>query len=89
MSILEPRRSKGTVDKRKAWREQEQRLVERWNAAAARQRDAHAEVARHGEGSSAPSAELLLKVEAANAELEGLRREVARLKVEFTSGKRY
>jgi len=32
---------------------------------------------------------LLLKAEAANAELESLRREVARLKVEFNSGKRY
>ncbi len=76
------------MDKRKAWREQEQRLVERWNAAAARQRDAHAQIALHG-SSAAPSAELLLKVEAANAEVEALRREVARLKVEFTSGKRY
>ena len=79
------------MDKRKAWREQEQKLVERWNAAAARQRDAHAEMARQqlGDGGGGPSAEVLLKVEAANAELEALRREVARLKVEFTSGKRY
>ena len=79
------------MNKRKAWREQEQRLVERWNAAAARQRDAHAEMARQhaGDGSGAPSTELLLRVEAANAEVESLRREVARLKVEFTSGKRY
>ena len=79
------------MDKRKAWREQEQRLVERWNAAAARQRDAHAEMARQqpGNGSGGPSAEILLKVETANAELEALRREVARLKVEFTSGRRY
>jgi len=76
------------VDKRKTWREQEQRLVDRWNAAAARQRDAHAQIA-HADGSGAPRAELLLKVEAANAEIEALRREVARLKVEFTSGKRY
>ena len=79
------------MDKRKVWREQEQRLVERWNAAAARQRDAHAEMARQqpGDGNGTPSSELQLKVEAANAELEALRREVARLKVEFTSGKRY
>jgi hypothetical protein len=79
------------MDKRKAWRDQEQRLVERWNAAAARQRDAHAEIARQqpASGGSGPSAELLLKAEAANAELESLRREVARLKVEFNSGKRY
>ena len=78
------------MDKRKAWREQEQKLVERWNAAAARQRDAHAEMARQQPGTGgAPSAEILLKVEAANAELEALRREVARMKVEFTSGRRY
>ena len=78
------------MDKRKAWREQEQKLVERWNAAAARQRDAHAEMTRQQPADGGrPNAELLLKVEAANAELEALRREVARLKVEFTSGKRY
>jgi hypothetical protein len=79
------------MDKRKAWRDQEQRLVERWNAAAARQRDAHAAIAHQqpSGGGSGPSAELLLKAEAANAELEALRREVARLKVEFNSGKRY
>jgi len=79
------------MDKRKAWREQEQRLVERWNTAAARQRDAHAAIAREQQASNvaAPSAELRLKAEAADAELEALRREVARLKVEFNSGKRY
>ena len=78
------------MDKRKTWREQEQRLVERWNAAAARQRDAHAEMTRQQPaGGGMPNAELVLKVEAANAELEALRREVARMKVEFTSGKRY
>ena len=64
------------MDKRKAWREQEQRLVERWNAATERYRIAHAE-------------NLLPEAQAARAELEALRRQVARLKVEFTSGKRY
>src|SRR6185503_15174831 len=34
------------MDKRKVWREQEQRLVERWNQAEARQREAHAAIAR-------------------------------------------
>ena len=79
------------MDKRKAWREQEQQLVARWNAATARHRDAHAEIARlqPSTDNGGPSKELLLKVEAAQAELEALRREVARLKVEFNSGKRY
>lgn len=79
------------MDKRKVWREQEQQLVERWNAATARHRDAHAEIARlqPSPDSSGPSKELLLKAEAARAELEVLRRQVARLKVEFNSGKRY
>jgi len=79
------------MDKRKVWREQEQRLVERWNAAAARQRDVQAEISREplAQGASGPSAELMLKAEAARAEIETLRRQVARLKVEFNSGKRY
>lgn len=79
------------MDKRKAWREQEQRLVERWNAAAARQREVDTEIARQqpAPGETGPSAELLLKAEAARAEIETLRRQIARLKVEFNSGKRY
>jgi hypothetical protein len=79
------------VDKRKAWREQEQRLVERWNAAAARQRDVHAEISRlpPAPDNAGPSADLLLRAEAARAEIEALRRQIARLKVEFNSGKRY
>jgi hypothetical protein len=64
------------MDKRLNWREQEQQLVARWNAANERYRAAHA-------GNQADEAE------AARAELELLRRQVARLKVEFTSGKRY
>ena len=64
------------MDKRTTWREQEQQLVARWNAASERFRAAHA-------GNQAAEAE------AARAELEVLRRQVARLKVEFTSGKRY
>ena len=79
------------MDKRKAWREQEQQLVERWNAANARQRDVHAEIARQQPvpGSTGPSADLALKAEAARSEIEALRRQIARLKVEFNSGKRY
>ena len=64
------------MDKRNNWREQEQQLIARWNAANERYRAAHA-------GNQAAEAD------AARAELELLRRQVARLKVEFTSGKRY
>ena len=64
------------MDKRTTWREQEQQLIARWNAANERYRVAHAE------NQTAEAA-------AARAELEVLRRQVARLKVEFTSGKRY
>ena len=79
------------MDKRKAWREQEQKLVEQWNAAAARQRDVHAEISRlpATPDNAGPSAELLLRAEAARVEIEALRRRIARLKVEFTTGKRY
>ena len=64
------------MDKRKTWRDQEQNLVQRWNAASERFRAAHA--------GNVPS-----EVEAARAELETLRRQVARLKSEFSTGKRY
>jgi hypothetical protein len=80
------------VDKRRLWREQEQKLVDRWNAAEARHRDVHAEISRLPPGSAddgASRAELLLRAEAARLEIETLRREVARMKVEFNSGKRY
>ena len=79
------------MDKRKAWREQEQKLVEEWNAAAARQRDVHAEISRlqPTPDNSGPSADLLLKAEASRIEIEALRRKIARLKVEFSTGKRY
>ena len=80
------------MDKRKVWREQEQKLVERWNAAAGRQRDVQAEISRIALGPAdggGPSAELLLRAEAARLEIETLRKEVARMKVEFNSGKRY
>jgi hypothetical protein len=79
------------MDKRKTWREQEQQLVERWNAASDRYRDAQAEVSRHqlANGDSAPSGEIMLRAETARAELEAMRKQVARLKAEFSSGKRY
>jgi hypothetical protein len=79
------------MDKRKTWREQEQRVVESWNTAIARYRDVQAEVERErgAPGGSGASEELRLKEEAARAEVEAVRKQVARLKVEFSSGKRY
>lgn len=75
------------MDKRKAWRTQEQQLVERWNAAAARYQDVQAEISRAGGDETSEA--LLLKADGARAEMDALRRQVARLKVEFNSGKRY
>ncbi len=75
------------MDKRKAWREQEQLLVERWNAAATRYQEIQAEITQAGGEST--SAELVTKANSARAEMDAVRRQVARLKVEFTSGKRY
>jgi len=76
------------MDKRKAWRAQEQLLVERWNAAAARYREIQAEISRQASAGGA-SAELMLRAESALADIEAVRRQVARLKVEFNSGKRF
>ena len=76
------------MDKRKHWREQEQRLVERWNAAATHYREVQDELSRQPDGSG-PSEELKLRAQTALAEVEAVRRAVARLKVEFNSGKRY
>jgi len=78
------------MDRRKLWREQEQQVVERWHAAEARHRDVQAEISRHASaGGDGASEELKLKAESARAEMEAVRRQVARLKVEFVSGKRY
>ena len=72
------------MDKRKTWREQEERLVARWTAANERHRNALA-----GLSGAAPSAELKTEAQAALAEVESVRREIARLKVEFNQGRRY
>jgi hypothetical protein len=64
------------MDLKKRWRDQEQALMERWNAANERFRLAHA-------------GKVVAEVQAAQAELELLRRQVARLKSEFSTGKRY
>ncbi|HEX6297423.1 MAG TPA: hypothetical protein VFZ74_12685 [Burkholderiales bacterium] len=73
------------MDKRKRWREEEERLVARWNAAAIRYREVQAEISSQGTETEA----LKLKAQTAREEVEAVRREVARLKVEFNSGKRY
>ncbi len=73
------------MDKRKRWREEEERLVARWNAAAIRYREVQAEISSQGAETEA----LKAKAQTARAEIEAVRREVARLKVEFNSGKRY
>ena len=74
------------IDKRKLWRDQEQKLVARWNAAAARYQEIQAELSAF---SGQLTEELRLKEQSARAEIDAVRREVARLKVEFNSGKRY
>lgn len=79
------------MDKRKAWREQEQQLVEKWNAAAQRYREIMAQIAREDPftGREGPSQDIMSKAEAVRAEIEALRKKVARMKAEFNSGKRY
>jgi hypothetical protein len=73
------------MGKRNAWREQEQLLVEQWNAAAGRFRDARAAMSSQssGKGELAPDEENLLKAKAARAELETMRKPLVRLKPEF------
>jgi len=75
------------VDKRRTWRAQEQELVARWNSAVARHKDVLAEMAQAGGNSTSEA--LVLKADRARAEMDAVRRQVARLKVEFNSGKRY
>jgi len=72
-----------------AWRVQEQELVERWRAATERLRVAHVALAERAAGEGAADDTLAREAEAARAEIEGLRRQVARLKRDFLSGKRY
>jgi hypothetical protein len=79
------------VPKLAVWRQQEQQLVERWDAAVQRQRAIDAELAarRLAQADGAADDELALRAQAARAEIEALRRQVARLKREFLSGQRY
>ena len=74
--------------KRKAWREQERQLIERWNAATERHRVAQVALGvATPEGG--PSEESVRIAQAARAELDMMRKQVARLKSEFSTGKRY
>ena len=75
------------MDKRSRWRTQEQELVARWNAAVAHHNAVMAEISVAG--GAATSEALALKADSARTELEAVRRQIARLKVEFNSGKRY
>jgi len=79
------------MDKRRTWRNEEQQLLERWNAATEHCREADAEVSRQRlpQGAGTPSEECLRSAEAARVALEAMRRQVARMKVEFSTGKRY
>jgi hypothetical protein len=77
------------MDKRRAWREQEQELIGRWNAAAEREQAIRLEVTRHTQNGAAASPELQQRAERARADMDAVRREVARMKVQFYSGKRY
>ena len=79
------------MDKQKYWREQEQELINRWNAATDRYREAQAAAtlpaAPQSEGG--PTTDSMQAVEAARIELEAVRKRVARFKAEFSAGKRY
>lgn len=79
------------MQKLAVWRRQEQQLVERWNAAIERHRVVHEELSarRAAQGDGAADDELVLRVRAAQAEIDALRRQVARLKREFISGERF
>jgi predicted phage gp36 major capsid-like protein len=77
------------MDKRKAWRTQEQSLILRWNAAATRQQELQAQITRQSEAGGVPAAQLLLEAERSRSEMEAVRREVARMKVQFYTGNRY
>lgn len=74
--------------KKKVWREQEQRLLERWNAASLKYRDAQTALVQ-SKPTGGPTTEQISASDAARVELDHMRKQVARLKAEFSSGKRY
>ncbi|HXZ92050.1 MAG TPA: hypothetical protein VEG36_04140 [Burkholderiales bacterium] len=74
----------------KAWRREEQRLLERWHRAIAEFHEAHLALAGF-EPSLEPEPfmeALMLRAGAATAELNAVRREVNRIRAEFASGRR-
>ena len=79
------------TQKRAAWRKQEEQLVARWSDATERHRQIHQELSARqlADVNAAPDDDLSLRARAVIAEIEGLRREVARLKRQFLSGERY
>ena len=79
------------MDKQKYRREQEQELINRWNAAADRYREAQAAVTLNAapQSDGGPNNDCVQAVEAARVELEAVRKRVARFKAEFSAGKRY
>jgi len=79
------------TQKRAAWRKQEEQLVARWSDATERHRRIHQELSarQFADGIAAPDDDLSLRARAVIAEIETLRREVARLKRQFLSGERY
>ena len=78
------------TQKRAAWRKQEEQLVARWGEATERHRLIHLELsARQHTDGAAPDEDLSQRAQAVIAEIEGLRRQVARLKRQYLSGERY
>ena len=61
----------------------------RWNTAATRQQELQTQITRQSAAGGMPAAQLLLEAERSRSEMEGVRREVARMKVQFYTGKRY
>ena len=79
------------TQKRAAWRKHEEQLVARWSDATERHRQIHQELSARqlADGTAARDDDLWLRARAVITEIEGLRREVARLKRQFLSGERY
>jgi hypothetical protein len=79
------------TQKRTAWRKQEEQLVAHWNEATERHRQIHQELSARQltQGAATPDEDLSLKARAVIAEIEGLRRQLARLKRQYLSGERY
>ena len=77
------------MQKRSLWRKQEEDLVQRWDTANQRCREIHQQIAAQPAGEAGGAEQLEVQLKAALADIEALRRQVARLKREFLSGERY